>query len=400
MDTVAADVGTATVNLVKWDGRALQVEKLPTGAPITELPRWLDLLSPRPGFEFRYSSTCVGYSKPPHVEKVLDIASQHGASHQSYSNAEDTFGPGHHALSWLAARHRMIDYLGLDIGATAHRARWCQPRRTGFRFGAGKRVENKPGHATRGVDVVSIMEGLRHLSPDVSTPPLICSGGDGPLMAAELATQFGLRQVIVPDYAGSFEALGLVCMPKVFHVEQSMNGQSLSMRPLRDAFLKLLEEISRRISMVGLDFDDVTCSQGVTLSMPGEHAKQIDIGVRALDEREIIRSFAQYSQSNEVAANDLIMRRAFASATVDTSAIQFPPPPLSTVRNTAALSDADVHTRNWNGAMVERHILRPGETINGPVAIREPWHVTIVPKGWVAEIAMAGGIVLTNRDDS
>ncbi len=398
MDTVAVDVGTATVNLIKWDGRTLQVEKLPTGDPVVGLPLWLDLLSPRPGFEFRYSSTRHDASQPDIRNQVIAIAVNHGASSPSDSNTEDTFGPGHYALSWLAARHRLSDYIGLDIGATAHRARWLQPRKTGFRFGVGRRVKNKPGHATRGVDVASIMEGMQRLSPDVSAPPLICSGGDGPLVAAELAMQFGLRQVIVPDYAGCFEALGLFCMPKVFHVEQPMHDQSFSIGPLRDAFLKLMEEVSRRISMVGLDFDDVTCSQGVTLSRLDELAVQLDIGVRALNEQEIIHSFAQYSQSDEVAPRDIIMRRAYASAQTDTSALELLPPPLATARHTAALSDAEVRTRFSCGAIVERHTLGHGETINGPVAIREPWHMTIVPDGWVAEIALAGGIVLTNRD--
>lgn len=398
MDTVAVDVGSATANLVKWDGRTLQVEKLPTGDPITELPRWLDLLSPRRGFDFRYSSARDDESQPEIRNRVVDIAVKHGASSPPHSSTEGAFGPGHYSLSWLAARHRLSDYVGLDIGASSHRARWCQPRRTGFRFGVSQRTKNEPGHVTRGVDVASIMDGLRHLSPDVSTPPLICSGGDGPLVAADLASQFKLRRVIVPDYAGCFEALGLVCMPNVFHVEQSLHDQILSMGPLRDAFSKLMEEVSRRISMVGLDFDDVTCTWGVTLSRRGEHTEKFDIGVRAMDEREIIRSFAQHSQSDGVAPNDIIMRRAFASAQTDTSAVELPPPPLATARHTAALSDAEVRSLFSRGAIIERHALVPGATIDGPVAIREPWHVTIVPDGWTAEVALAGGIVLTLQD--
>ncbi|MBI5765423.1 MAG: hypothetical protein HZA51_18090 [Planctomycetes bacterium] len=395
MDTVVVDVGTATVNLAKWDGRALQVEKLPTGDPITELPQWLDLLSPRRGFEFRYSSTRVSYTKPEFQRRVFDNAVHYGASQASAAMTNGGHGPGLHALRWLAGRHRLEEALGVDVGASSYRSRQLHLRGTEPECLVWPRTANRVDASRLNDAATSFAKSMRHDLAIVDSSPLVCSGGDGPFHAAEFAAQLGRRRVIVPDYAGCFEAIGLVCMPKVFQVEQPMHDHPLSMGPLRDAFCRLMEEISGRISMDGLDFDDVTCAQWIAVRRVGETAERCVPCESSTNERDVAQSFARRIESGNFDPQDLLMCRAIASAHQDQLSLDLPPPPLATVRRTTARSGADIQSQFMHRRMVERSDLAPGATLHGPAAIREPWHVTIVPDGWIAEVAMAGGMVLT-----
>src|SRR5262245_31939122 len=108
VDTVAIDVGTAFVDLAKWDGLELQIEKLPTADPVVELAGWLELLAPRKGFalSIHQINTGCGFanSRVKNGEEAIEhVAWQRGASRIWHVPVI----PAHSRARWSMERHRL-----------------------------------------------------------------------------------------------------------------------------------------------------------------------------------------------------------------------------------------------------------------------------------------------------
>ena len=104
--------------------------------------------------------------------------------------------------------------LSVDARARRRRARAARGRRSGC-----SAVEVARG--IHGLANASMMRALRAVSSEKGRDPrefaLVAYGGSGPVHAAGLAAELGVRTVIVPPLAGLFSAAGLLFARTEFH---------------------------------------------------------------------------------------------------------------------------------------------------------------------------------------
>ncbi|WP_236943451.1 hydantoinase/oxoprolinase family protein [Ignicoccus islandicus] len=122
----------------------------------------------------------------------------------------------------------------------------------------------------RAVRIVTIERGI-----DPSELILIAYGGMGPLHAAELAEQFGIKEILVPMGAGVFTAFGMLNSDVKYSITRSVVKEVTE--DLEPYFLELEAAVRRRMELSGMSVDrfervaDVRYStQGWTLEVKAD----------------------------------------------------------------------------------------------------------------------------------
>jgi N-methylhydantoinase A/oxoprolinase/acetone carboxylase beta subunit len=203
--------------------------------------------------------------------------------------------------------------------------------------------------------VVTVERGI-----DPRELALVPFGGAGPLHAAQVADELGMRRVLVPVASGVLSAFGLVVAERRRDLVESvlLAGGGLT----RDAVAGVVERLAERgreeLRATGGEPADAELRASYDLRYEGQAFELAVPGEPAPDPSELRRAFDQaheerYGYSDPDAGLELV-----------------------SVRVAVALPGAQPRPASWDGL--------PGGGTEGPAVVRLPGSTLVVPEGWRA----------------
>jgi N-methylhydantoinase A len=200
------------------------------------------------------------------------------------------------------------------------------------------------------VRVVTVERGI-----DPRELALVPFGGAGPLHAAQIADELGMRRVLVPVASGVLSAFGLVVAERRRDLVESvlLTGDALTAGAIAEAVERLAargrEELEGADPEVRATYDLRYEGQAFELSVDGDPAP---------DPADLRRSFDRLHEE----------RYGYSDADAGLE--------LVTVRVAVALPGAAPAAAAWDGL--------PGGAVEGPRVVALPGSTLVVPEGWRA----------------
>jgi N-methylhydantoinase A len=237
---------------------------------------------------------------------------------------------------------------------------------------------------------------------------LLAFGGGGPVHAAGLAEQLGIRKVVVPTFPGLFSAFGLLMADHAHHHVRSFHA-SLSDMDAEDLYRALKdvdEESIAELSDGGLDRDHISLRRSVDVRFVGQgHELTVPLRHRILNRRavqELQKDFVAehrrtYGHHFGDEATEIVSLHVVASIRKPPVILHGIPSPRTVVteRPDVRLAYFDrlgpVETKVWR-----RHA--PAGVVRGPAIIEEDSATTVVPPGWRASTDASGNIVIEAQE--
>ena len=200
------------------------------------------------------------------------------------------------------------------------------------------------------VRVVTVERGI-----DPRELALVPFGGAGPLHAAQIADELGMRRVLVPVASGVLSAFGLVVAERRRDLVESvlLAGDELTAEAIGAVVERLATRGRRELGAADAElratYDLRYEGQAFELQVPGDPAP---------DPRELRRAFDRAHEE----------RYGYADPDAGLE--------LVSVRVAVALPGAEPHPAAWDGL--------PDATTEGPAVVRLPGSTLVVPEGWRA----------------
>ncbi len=239
----------------------------------------------------------------------------------------------------------------------------------------------------RALRVMTVQQGI-----DPRRFALLAFGGAGPLHAAAIAEELGMRTILCPRASGVLSALGLAAAPRRASEQLSvlLSGDALSTQ----ALTRVREALAR--------------SARDTLGDPRagvEHA--YDVRYRGQAHELTVRDLPGSGlEALRDAFEDLHAERygyRYAGAQIELVAVRATASIAGPAIDLAAAADATPWTRSrrevvFDGTVHDAQILRgeppPGERVDGPAICELPEATLAVAPGWSGAVDRAGTIVL------
>jgi N-methylhydantoinase A len=230
------------------------------------------------------------------------------------------------------------------------------------------------------VRVVTVERGI-----DPRDLALVAFGGAGPLHAAQIAAELGMRRVVAPLASGVLSALGLIVSERRRDVVESvlLGGEALTRAAVGEAVARLGEQAREELG------EAAELRAAYELRYAGQAFELSIDGALAPDPAELRSAFdraheERYGYSDPDAELELVTVRVAAALP------GAEPPP-------AAAGPAERRgTRRalFGGAWLDTAVLGPGEAeVDGPVIFELPGATLVVPPGWGAR-SDADGVVM------
>jgi N-methylhydantoinase A len=223
---------------------------------------------------------------------------------------------------------------------------------------------------------------------------LVAFGGAGPMHAARLADQLGIKRVLCPGAAGVLSALGLIVSDRRRDFARSvlLSGQDLTAERIDAAAAALIEAARRELpgSTVEISYDLRYRGQAFELTIaPGEQAdpaRMRELFERVHEER--------YGYSDLDGVLELVNIRVAAR-------LAGAKPDLHGAGETARPRDRTTRQAIFGGERVETDVvhgeLAHGEGVEGPAVCELPEATVVVPPAWHGEVTGDGTLVLGRR---
>jgi N-methylhydantoinase A len=223
------------------------------------------------------------------------------------------------------------------------------------------------------VRVVTVERGI-----DPREMALVAFGGAGPLHAAQIADELGMRRVIAPIASGVLSALGLVVSERRRDVVESvlLGGESLTNEAIAEVVKRLGERAQSDLTRGGppevrATYDLRYAGQAFELSVDGSLSPAPD-DLRASFDRA---HEERYGYADPDAELELVTVRVAAALP------GAEPPPAEP----AKAEDRGSRSVRFGDEPVEARVLGPGEAeLDGPAVFELPGATLVVPPGWRA----------------
>lgn len=221
---------------------------------------------------------------------------------------------------------------------------------------------------------------------------LFAYGGGGPLVAARLAEELGIRRIVIPRHPGVFSAWGMQTLDVVQEasVTRLVAATGATQAELASPFAELIEQTSRQLAAEGFAPADITLLRYVEMRYEGqEHTLLVAFDDRGADAMHAVFDEAHATKFGftvpggvEVVAYRV---RAIGKLEKPEFAEAEPVPAGSRGARSRRVDHRGVGAaRDWE--VLERRDLGDGEPLSGPLLIEEPTATTVVPEGWNARI--------------
>ena len=262
------------------------------------------------------------------------------------------------------------------------------------------------------IAVVSMAAAIKEVSVLRGIDPrdfaLLSYGGAGPLQAAAIADELGMRTVVVPPMPGNFSAFGLLAadVRRDFVRTRVSTVDLLSPADIRAMLAGLLEDGERELATAGFPparrrfaatLDMRYSGQSFELSVPAD----LDLD----DLAKIVKAFETVYEirygGTTTAPVEIVSYRIAAWGLSDKPAL----PPIDGEGRTIAAATFGTRPVIFDGTshsvpLIDRERMPPGAAVAGPAVIEEAGSSTVVPPGWSVELDRIGCLVLRRREES
>jgi N-methylhydantoinase A len=262
------------------------------------------------------------------------------------------------------------------------------------------------------IAVVSMAAAIKEVSVLRGIDPrdfaLLSYGGAGPLQAAAIAGELGMRTVVVPPMPGNFSAFGLLVadVRRDFVRTRVATIDLLSPADVRTMLSGLLEDGERELEAAG--FPPARRRFAATLDMrySGQSFElSVPVDIDLTDMAKIVKAFEAIYElrygGTTTAPVEIVSYRVAAWGLSDKPAL----PPIDATGRTMASAilsnrpvvfDGTIHS----APIVDRERMPQGEAVAGPAIIEEAGSSTVVPPGWSIELDRIGCLVLQRCEGS
>jgi N-methylhydantoinase A len=300
-------------------------------------------------------------------------------------------------------------FLGGEMALDEKHARWAIDERISKPLGmdvmeaAAGIVEVANSHMVRALRRVSVQKG-RH--PRDYT--LVALGGAGPLHAADLAAEMGVREVIVPPFPGVASAIGLLGSDIRHDYQQAYFSPLLEAdcRAVTERLEQMAERGRSQLARSGMPPDAIRIVPAADLRYVGQAyevcVEWSAVGVTSRDLVEMKRRFNAehqrlYSFANDSRAVELVSLRVTAIGVVNkligggVEPKRGEPQPKQrrpVYFGRGGVLDVPVYDRAGLGL---------GQVLAGPAIVEQRDSTTVVPPGWTAVTDRFGHLVLSRE---
>lgn len=256
---------------------------------------------------------------------------------------------------------------------------------------------------TRAVKAISTFRGR-----DPREFDLIAFGGNGPLMAAQIAEELMMQRILIPHHAGVFSAFGLLAGNTEHEFSQALvrRNDVMSAQEVTAAFAALEDKARNALAVDGYSSDMVSFRRLADLRYTGQ-AYELTVEV---DSGEVTAALLEGIVDRFHREHEKTYGHANAGDPVDLVGLRLQASPVATDeipygkywrRMAGGKGDHPVSRRSYFGPETGFHDVpvlgRTGlsETPRpGPVIIEEGESTCVVPPGWSAALDTYGNIVL------
>ena len=254
------------------------------------------------------------------------------------------------------------------------------------------------------VRLVSVSKGL-----DPADYTLVAYGGAGPLHAAFVAGELGIKKVLIPAGPGILCAFGVLTKDVAMDLSVSRlmtdDGDDFAAR-VNEVFRELKQRAKAELMDSGANITDLRFDHTIDTRYAGQNFElpvQVELGTATLRE-QLRASFHEehrkvYGFVRETSALQLVTFRLRATVPTvqpaSSSALGAHRPAQSTGRRTVVLDESDGPTLC---EVYERSLLAANQLIAGPAIVEQMDTTTVVPRGFSALAHSSGNLVLS-RDE-
>ncbi|HZU99278.1 MAG TPA: hydantoinase/oxoprolinase family protein [Planctomycetota bacterium] len=286
----------------------------------------------------------------------------------------DRFLGGRIALDRAAAREaveRLASSLRLELERTARGI-----------------VEVALAHMERALRVVTVQRGI-----DPRGFTLVAFGGAGPLHAVELGQRLGMKRALVPRDPGALSARGMLSAPVLLFAQRSVHRSADDHEALARDARELDAELAVQLASEGVA--EKTVEVTALARYEGQaHELEVPFGARLAERFHEVHE-ARNGYRDATRPVEVVTLRARGAG--PTPAIDARPEPLVAGEGERArfgreqVAFARGVEETW---LLDRDLLRPGETVAGPAIIIDPTATTVVPPGSRATVDGLSNLVL------
>ena len=232
---------------------------------------------------------------------------------------------------------------------------------------------------------------------------LIASGGGGPMHAASLARELGVKRVVVPPHAGLFSAWGmLAARPRVdLHKSRLAPLDALALPLIADAFAVLEAEATARLK-VGPE--RLICVYALEMRYAGqEHAIETRYESGASVETLLTSFHAAHERAYTFSLADTAVEivNFHLAAEVDTPRIALPEIAVAGSVDAARIARrGSAASKDEPFPAYDRARLPPGARISGPALIEEPTTTTVVLADQIVSVDRFGLLIIEDSRTS
>jgi N-methylhydantoinase A len=262
------------------------------------------------------------------------------------------------------------------------------------------------------IAVVSMAAAIKEVSVLRGIDPrdfaLLSYGGAGPLQAAAIADELGMRTVVVPPMPGNFSAFGLLVadVRRDFVRTRVSTVDLLSPADIRAMLAGLLEDGERELATAG--FPPARRRFAATLDMrySGQSFElSVPVDLDLDDLAKTVRAFETVYEirygGTTTAPVEIVSYRVAAWGLSDKPVL----PPVDGEGRTIAAATFGARPVIFDGTthsvpLIDRERMPPGAAVAGPAIVEEAGSSTIVPPGWSIELDRIGCLVLRRREGS
>jgi N-methylhydantoinase A len=255
---------------------------------------------------------------------------------------------------------------------------------------------------TGAIKEISVMRGI-----DPRDFTLFAFGGAGPLHAADIAAELGIREVVIPPLPGAFSAYGLLVAQRRCDasITRVMSMDTATLEDVQAVLDPLREAVTAELAAEGFGADRIRCEAAVDMRFAGqafELTTPMPEAARSID--DLLAAFQRvYEERYAHADSGSIEAVSFRVAAYGLG--EKPQTPASPVGG--ELEDARIGTRPvvFGGETLDTPVYRrdaipDGAAVAGPAIIDEPGSATSVSPGFQALRHASGALILRQEKRS
>lgn len=228
---------------------------------------------------------------------------------------------------------------------------------------------------------------------------LLAYGGAGPMLAAELAAELGMRSVLIPPYPGNLSALGLLVSPlkREFVRTRIARLEETAGSALASAYAELEADAAREFAADQVSGTDLVITRSLDVRYIGQ-SSTLSLAVRdhAPESVKIVERFhaaheATFGHSAPGQPVEMVNLRVSAALKAETPAVQSEAPPRANPTPTQTRRVV-FHRDQVECAVYARGDLPVGAALSGPLIVEESGSTTVVCPGDRLEVDAQGNL--------